>query len=488
LTASDRRIQTVFTLDTGRPARLGAGTVEFLASLDATVMPWSEAVRERFDLVIAASENDDLHEFDAPVLLVPHGLGHQKYYPGTATVSGLDRRRAATATFALAHPAQARHLAEARPQAAARVVGDPALGRMLASSHRASQYRQALGAHGRTVLVLASTWGPDSLLGQWPDLPDRLLAELPHDEYQVVIVLHPGAWSAHSPWQIRAWFATAGVRLVPPEDGWQAALLGAQCVVADHGSLAVYAAALSRPLLLAPRPSSTTVPRSASAALAEQAPRLDPRRPLRAQIEAAGPRVVSDDAVHSPGTAAARLRELLYEMLHLREPPLSAAFTPVPVPPPDTTSAAVLIAGAEAGPPAASCPRGDADEVAVARFVPSTAPVSAGLAGQHVVADVDRAGLDALGAATVLLVGDVDRAGADRLLAEWPRAALIADADRDGCRVWTRDAAVRLRGPLEGVDPAVLASFAYLRLRSDGALPQRGVLRIGDRVIAVAAD
>ncbi|MFC7740294.1 hypothetical protein ACFQXA_03960 [Nocardiopsis composta] len=41
------------------------------------------------------------------------------------------------------------------------------------------------------------------------------------------------------------------MRLIPPEQGWQAALVAADAVIGDHGSVTYYAAALGRPVLLA---------------------------------------------------------------------------------------------------------------------------------------------------------------------------------------------------------------------------------------------
>jgi hypothetical protein len=479
LTAADRRIQTVFALDVERPALLGAGVPDFLAALGAKTWTWPHAVRQRVDLVLAASENDDLDAFEAPVVLVPHGLGQQKFYPGTNTVSGLDPHRAVRATFVLAHTDQVRHLREARPDARAQVVGDPALARMLASAHRAETYRQAFDDQGRRLVVLASTWGPDSLVGQWPDLPERLAAALPLDEYQLLIVLHPGVWAAHSPWQIRQWLAGAGIRVIPPEDGWQAALLAAYAVLSDHGSLAPYAALLGRRLLLAPRASPMTVPGSASELLAQQARRLDPRLPLRPQIDTATIPSLPD-VVDSPHSTATRLRTVLYSLLRLSEPAYPAVFATVPVPDKQINSPAVMIAGVGET-------ENVVDEVAIQRFPAIDADTGSVLRQRHVVADLERAGLDALGGATVLLARASDGVAASRLLAEWPRAVLIACVDEQTCQVWTRDDNVRLSGRLGPIDPGVLASFAYVGLRRTGVLPRQGTLRIGEQVIAVAA-
>jgi len=495
LIAADRRIQVVFTVDEANGAVLAGGMRPVLQALDAVVVSWVDATRTRFDLALAASENDDLARLDAPVVLLPHGVGQQKYYPGTSVVSGLtpERVSASPAVFALSHPDQVVRLSEVCPAAGrrARVVGDPALGRMVASRHRASVYRAAFDARGRVLVVLASTWGPDSLLGEWPELPERLLAELPADEYRIVAALHPGVW-AHGPWQVRAWWSRAaeyGLRIVPPEQGWQAALLGASCVLSDFGSLGLYAASLDKPVLLAPRPSATTVPGSAAEVLGQQAPRLDRRAGLRGQIDAtiAGhgrgryDRVAAL-AVDAPGLAASRLRSLLYELMHLAEPADVAEFPPVPVPDREPGAATAMVVGAEAS---------DA-EVAVIRYPGVDGHgARAGLDFRHLVADVDRARLDQVGAAGILRSSVDDPDFAAELLRQWPRADLVAaGCGPDACRVWSRSAELVVRAPLGrlGVDVTVLASWAYVRLRRDGAVPGRDRLRLGGRVIEVAAE
>lgn len=36
---------------------------------------------------------------------------------------------------------------------------------------------------------------------------NRLLAELPYDQFRIALVLHPNVWSSHSRRQIEAWLA-----------------------------------------------------------------------------------------------------------------------------------------------------------------------------------------------------------------------------------------------------------------------------------------
>jgi hypothetical protein len=139
-----------------------------------------------------------------------------------------------------------------------------------------------------------------------------------------------------------------GLLVISPEQGWPAALVAADCVVADHGSVSLYAAALDRPLLLAPF-GDEVVPGTALHALGALAPRLDPARSLLDQI------TVAIDA-HTPGRydpAAGRafavaplargLRSVLYELVDLDEP---AGEPAVPGWPPPRVSAEPVTAHA----------------------------------------------------------------------------------------------------------------------------------------------
>jgi hypothetical protein len=486
LLSPDPRVQIVFTLDDEHPAMFSAGTDRLLEDLETRTMPWSRARETRFDLVLSASENDGLADLDAPILLLTHGLGFQKHYPGGTVVAGLDPERLVAggrivpAAIGLSHPAQRRHLAT-EILARTVVVGDPCLGRMLASRHRTDAYRAALDATGRRLVVLVSTWGPDSLLGAAPRLPERLVARLPLDGYRVVVVLHPGVWAAHGPWQVRAWLAgagNAGVRVMAPHAGWQAALLAADCVLADHGSLGVYAAVAGVPLLLGPRPSPTTVPGSAAAVLAE-GPRVDPDGDLRGQIdevvEAHHPdrhRAAAAVAVESPAESAPRLRAQLYRMLDLPEPPAPAEFPPLPVPEPRPAQVAAWVAGVET----------DGGVVTVTRYPDlGHGDPHEELPYRHLAARLELAGLTQVTAAAVLCSGTEP---GDDPFGRWPHAVLLAVATPGGCRVRTRAGDdVHFRAE-PGVDPWVFASWAYWRLRRGEPLSGPGRLLAGGRLVS----
>ncbi|MDP9795391.1 hypothetical protein J2S43_003903 [Catenuloplanes nepalensis] len=485
LTAADHRIQTVFTHDPDHPPIFAAGTAEFLNRLQAPVISWSDAAATRFDLAIAASENDRLHELDAPILLIPHGLGFHKYYPGGTTISGMNpdrlvhEGRVVPAAIALTHPDELSLLATTCPPAVphAVVVGDPSLDRMLAARHRVPAFRAALGARGRTLAVLASTWGPDSLLGRFPDLPERLAAALPVDEYAIAAILHPGIWSAHGPWQVRAWLSRAtasGVRVIPPESGWQATLTAADLVVSDAGSLSLYAALLGKPLLLTPG-GPTVVPDTAIADLLTTAPRLAPDRDLLPQIKTIPHGYAVPPAVDTPGTCAPRLRSLIYRLLDLAEPATPAELPPPPAPVSTDSAISAYVVDAPI-----------TDGIASLRRFPATLPSPPEREPadhRHTLADLRHATHGQLAGATI--IHTASRHDAAALLATWPSVALVTTTDREGhCH------AVPRTGPTttltaDGCDPTLLASLAYLRLRQPGL--RTDVFRIGDRLIPVTS-
>lgn len=126
------------------------------------------------------------------------------------------------AWLAISHPGQEDQLLATHPMATGRtlLVGDPCFDELLVSLDQAGAYRAALGVpDGQRLVVLSSTWGPTSLIGQNPGLPARLLAALPYDEFRVAAIIHPNVWSGHGAWQIRTTLAAAldaGLILIPP--------------------------------------------------------------------------------------------------------------------------------------------------------------------------------------------------------------------------------------------------------------------------------
>ncbi|SEF78570.1 hypothetical protein SAMN02982929_00655 [Saccharopolyspora kobensis] len=75
--AGDLRIQTVFTC-IGSSA-FTTGTTDFLGERGITPIDWEQAVRGEFDLAVSASYGGALHEVRAPLIVLPHGMGYNKF-------------------------------------------------------------------------------------------------------------------------------------------------------------------------------------------------------------------------------------------------------------------------------------------------------------------------------------------------------------------------------------------------------------------------
>ncbi|WP_244189596.1 hypothetical protein [Streptomyces incarnatus] len=454
LLRDDPRVSVVFAHDPTSAFADGVG--ELLRESGCRVMPWDQLAFISPDLILTASENVDIPDGDCPVLVLPHGVGFQKRVPDARgphdRLSGLvpdALLESGRAWLAVSHPDQERQLLAAHPKTAGRtlLLGDPCYDELLAARARRNAYRRALGVEeGRRLVVISSTWGPTSLLGRHPDLPVRLLGALPHDAYRVAAVVHPNVWSAHGSWQIRALQASAldaGLLLMPPVHAWRPALVAADLVIGDHGSVTLYGAALGHPVLLGAF-GADAVPETAAHDLAAAAPRLDPGTDLAAQVENA----VRD---HSPeryahitgrafadsGRALTRLRTAVYELLELPEPgsaPPPDLLLPVPEPAaePVTSWLVVTEVGEEPAGPVVSVRRYPAEARAYAHGGPEAeedSPDSSPYRFAH------------------LACSDGER---DRRLLE--SASVIERADRAGsvaeALAWIRDTLARLPGSL----------------------------------------
>jgi hypothetical protein len=358
-------------------------------------MPWDEACERSFDLILVASPKGDLRLLRGPRVLLPHGAGFSKTVRGEGSsdsASGLDpayllsEGRAVASLYALAHPSQVSRLATVSPVAVAHtaVVGDPTLDRVLASCSLRDRYRAVLGTGARKLIALTSTWGPESLLRRRPALPADLVARLPYDEYQLALIVHPNERSRIGDFDLSERLAPAldaGMVLARPYEEWAAVLIAADAVVTDHGSAALYAAALDRPLIAAYDGGQELIPGSPMAEILTRIPRMNAPGDLEAALAAHRPGSVSALsalAFAEQGRALERLREELYTLLDLapRASAVMPRLLPSPVPPART--------------PAAFAVRthlGGDGQVRVDRF-----PAHTGLTGHHLAAEHGAAG------------------------------------------------------------------------------------------------
>lgn len=507
LLRGDARVTVVFAHDP--TSAFGEGVADVLHDAGCRVLPWDRLGDIAPDLVLSASENIDVPDGDYPVLVLPHGIGFQKLVPDSRTprsrLSGavpdalLDTGRAWLAT---SHPDQERQLLAAHPKAAGRTlpVGDPCFDELLASREHADAYKAALGlADGQRLVLVSSTWGPTSLLGRVPELPARLLAALPCDAYRVAAVLHPNVWSAHGPWQIRTVQAAAldaGLLLVPPVHAWRSALVAADAVVGDHGSVTLYGAALGKPVLLGAY-GSDAVPGTAVAHLARTAPRLDLDGDVRAQVaaalrapSAADPAEVARLAFAEPGLALPRLRAALYRLLGLPEPTGEAPSALV-LPPPraesrEVTSWAVTTSLTD-GTRSADGPVVDVGRrpAAVSGAAGDTARTYAHLACDE--AERDRRLTESASVLTATRPAPsaaAARRWAEDALDRFPGALLAASAVADGGEdsdviVGLRDGRAVVAGTREDTAPGLAAAVVYTCLRAGLPLEAAVTLRVG---------
>ncbi|EST35313.1 hypothetical protein [Streptomyces roseochromogenus] len=340
----DERIGVRFTLVPGSDF-----DVDALAALErsgARTVAWDEACDAKHDLILGASPKGPLRVLSGRRVLLPHGAGFNKTIPGEGSPrlpSGLDPHYLLADgepwadLHALAHDAQLAGLSRHCPAAAARaaVVGDPTLDRLLASAGHREQYRRALGTGGRRLIVLTATWGPESLLARRPGLPAELISQLPYDTYQFALVLHPNEFSRVGSCDLSRQLApalSAGLVLAGPYEEWAAVLVAADAVVTDHGSTALYAAALGRPVIGAYDGGTELIPDSAMARLLDRVPALSAPAGLEHALTAAASvdtAALADAAFARQGESLGRLRDALYRLLGLAPRAVPVAASPL---------------------------------------------------------------------------------------------------------------------------------------------------------------
>ncbi|OXM68589.1 MULTISPECIES: hypothetical protein [Amycolatopsis] len=350
LIESDRAIQAVFTR---APDVFSEGVSEMLRGTGALEIPWRQAVREQFDLGLAASYGG-ISRIHAPVMVLPHGAGHAKKTPARAgrpaarTVYGLGAEhlvqagRVVPASIVLSHESERDVLVRQCPEAAdvAVVAGDPCYDQLLASVAHRDEYRRALGVTDeREIVLITSTWGRHSLFGRDPGLIGAVLDQLDARRYQVALMIHPATWSGHGRRQLRAWLRDerrAGLVLVEPDTDWRGVVVAADRVIGDHGSSTVYAAALGKPVLHTDIPLGELDESSAQAYVGRHAPRLARFQPIEPQLKQAPPpgwqTQVARRLTSRPGLAHRLLREEMYRLLGLPVPGRHRAVEPAPLP------------------------------------------------------------------------------------------------------------------------------------------------------------
>ncbi|NEB37142.1 hypothetical protein [Streptomyces sp. SID14515] len=351
-------IEKYYTVNPG--SAFADGLDSYLSGLGIHVLSWKEATRRHFDLAVSCSVHPTMRRLDAPLMVLPHGAGYNRLVTestGEALApAGLSRRelmwrgKVVPKAIGVSHQGQIDRLTEICPEAApyALAVGDWCFQRITESMSHRDRYRSRLGAvDGRRLVVVHSTWSEHSLLGRHPELPLRLVTSLPADEFAVAAVFHPNVWARHTRAGVLERLGAAmdaGLMIIPPQEGWRAAVVASDWVVGDHGSTSFYSAAADRVTMLAATGLDELDPLSPAAAFARGAPRLDPEGDVLAQLldaarlhDPATLRPVVDGQLASVDTSGEVTRARMYEFLAergVRLPPGSPRPLPVPAPEP----------------------------------------------------------------------------------------------------------------------------------------------------------
>ncbi|MHA3019657.1 hypothetical protein ACXPWS_05225 [Mycobacterium sp. BMJ-28] len=325
---ADPRIQLWFTIDPG--SQFQHGVAEYLSLLGGAELTWELATQTTFDLAIAAHISDGLSELATPLLVLPHGPGYARALtqrPDPQIPVPRTHTRADVATVVALTSAEDRHHfnEQTHPGIGFRVTGDPCLDTLRASRPARQGYRRALGVdQGQTLVVISSTWGPYSALGQHPHVVDQILGALPTDDYVVAAILHANIWNLHGDWQLRLWLRDAlasGLRLIPHQKGWRQALVAADIVIGDHGSVSYYAAALKTPVMLATKAGVVEIKRdTAIDRFLRTTRQLDTKAPVDMQIRemiAAHTCTETSGDMATPTDSAETISALIYELVNL---------------------------------------------------------------------------------------------------------------------------------------------------------------------------
>lgn len=483
-----------FTIDQGSKfARRLNGRLD---EIGAEELGWSEATNRHWDLIIAAHADNQLGELCGPMLIMPHGVGYNRKRlestggetcaVGTSAHELMSAGKVYASLICLSHEEQrARLCAEARPYGI--VIGDLVLDKLKAGKHQRPDIRRELGVGKKKLVLVTSTWNEYSAMGARPDVYRRLVAQLPADEYLVAAVFHPNIWYGRSIYEIQHEFRDeldSGMLLVD-QTTWQAAVIAADVVIGDHGSVTNYGVALDLPTLLAADGTKEIDERSPLAGLHAALPHLVDGIPFREQIEAA----IRD---HRPGNWSAHTDQLfalpgkgleaivnaarsLMDLPPVTRPPRPRRIAPIKVMRGEPVTAHRVVVRARSGEPAPWHLERHPAIVTTRDDIPeSTLVVRSDESYSRDSAEI------------IVHNGPLPEAEAlawlEETLTDWGGAAVATALEGGDCLVWCRDGTqIKARG-----DPLV-AAIAWYRWQESGDPVTSGdiVMSMGNEVHTV---
>lgn len=129
------------------------------------------------------------------------------------------------------------------------LLGDPTIDRLRAGRSHRDAYRRKWRLGSRELVVALSGPGERGLAQFRRHILHDLIADLPVDEYQIMLALHPDVWreqGAHRVHELYGPYLQAGLWVMPTEHGWQSALVAADHVIGDSDQLTTYAQMMGR--------------------------------------------------------------------------------------------------------------------------------------------------------------------------------------------------------------------------------------------------
>lgn len=321
-----------------------------LTALGAEEVTW-EYARSRYWHGILAAHVDhqlsDLTKLSGNLFVIPHGIGYNRKRlastggrPGPAGLSSYELTASGEVFPALIGLSSSEQLSrmceEARGHAV--VIGDMVRDKLVVHTHLRQHFKEDLGVGDKKLIVVSSTWGKLSTYSAERKLITRLVADLPADEYAVALVLHPNIWWGESRFEAKVVLRDeldSGLMLID-HTTWQGAIIAADLVVGDHGSVTGYPVAMGTPVLIAADGSAELDENSPLAALHAALPHISPEEPLREQVERALNdhcpemwRPYTDKLFELPGQGLAAAANALRDLMGL--PPLTGSPRPLEV-------------------------------------------------------------------------------------------------------------------------------------------------------------
>jgi CDP-glycerol glycerophosphotransferase (TagB/SpsB family) len=250
--------------------------------------------------------------------------------------------------FALIFEASHRDAKEAKervPQIgrAVRVVGERRLDDLIVANSRRHELRQRMGFNQRPVIMIASTFGTESLretLG--PRLYEEALKL--QGQFQFIASTHPRHWppldrSTPHRAKLLEELEGPGFRVHRPGQSFVDQLAVADMLITDFGSLGVQFAVLCRPIAFVPFPPTLVTPGSALAALKRIAPELGSPELLGEVVRSMQTcypinehRAIAKQLHDYPGHSLSRMAAELYDLLGIDPPSQACAQSEITLP------------------------------------------------------------------------------------------------------------------------------------------------------------